>query len=421
MQKKFTNNLLLKIVSVVIAVFVWLIIVNINDPVVVRSYNVPVTIQNGAYIESGGKTYLVDDEQQMATVILKGNSSVVENRLKDIVAVADLTQIVNMDTTPVMVPITATCDRVPAENITVIPKTMAIQIEDVESKDFTISVNVENDKQGKGYEVGTAEAAPEKVTISGPASLIGKIDRVDAPVDASGIKQDTTVTSSLKVIDKNQDSISDTKMSYLKFDIGEPVVDVHVDLWSVRDEVKLNVNYMGEPAEGYQIGNVSITPSTISVAGTDEALANLAQNGYTIDLPAGAVVVDGQEKDFETKLNLSDYMPDGLRVTNNVKTAIVNMSIIPIGSKQLTLQTKNISVQNLDENLRVVFDTDKIVIGVKADDSTLGALTESAIAMSVDMRDMGTGDYEVPVNIALPAGCELLEPVETLVHVSKLE
>ena len=144
--------------------------------------------------------------------------------------------------------------------------------------------------------MGTAEASPEKVTISGPASLIGKIDRVDAPVDASGIKQDTTVTSSLKVIDKNQDSISDTKMSYLKFDIGEPVVDVHVDLWSVRDEVKLNVNYMGEPAEGYQIGNVSITPSTISVAGTDEALANLAQNGYTIDLPAGAVVVDGQEK-----------------------------------------------------------------------------------------------------------------------------
>ena len=65
-------------------------------------------------------------------------------------------------------------------------------------------------------------------------------------------------------------------------------------------------------------------------------------------------MVDGQEKDFETKLNLSDYMPDGLRVTNNVKTAIVNMSIIPIGSKQLTLQTKNISVQNLDENLRVV-------------------------------------------------------------------
>ena len=93
MQKKLANNLLLKIVSVVIAVIVWLIIANINDPVVVKSYNVPVTIQNGAYIESGGKTYLVDDEQQTATVILKGNSSVVEDRLKDIVAVADLTQI----------------------------------------------------------------------------------------------------------------------------------------------------------------------------------------------------------------------------------------------------------------------------------------------------------------------------------------
>ncbi|MDD4509931.1 MAG: CdaR family protein [Oscillospiraceae bacterium] len=420
MQKKLMNNLLLKIVSIVIALAVWLLIVNINDPLVVKSYSVPVTIQNGAYIESGGKTYRVEEEQQMVTVILKGNSSVVQGRGGDIEAVADLRQIVDMDTTPVMVPVTAACDGVASENITVIPRTMAIKIEDMESRDFTITVNT-TDTPGKGYEVGSAEAKPEKVTVSGPASLIRKIDRVVAEVSTLNLSEDTTKTCKLEVYDKNQDEMLSSQTSYLKFDIGEPVVDVHIDLWSVRDNVSLNVNYVGEPAEGYQVGSVTVTPSTISVAGTDEALGKLSQNRYAINLPEGAVVLEGQDKDFETKLNLSDYMPDDIIVANNVKSAIVNVSIIPIGSKQLTLQTKNINVQNLDNNLRVVFDTDKLVIGVKASDSMLEALTESSVAMTIDMTGMKTGDYEVPVQVELPLGCELLNSVKTLVRVSQLE
>lgn len=420
MRKKLMNNLLLKIVSIVIALVVWLLIVNINDPVMIKSYPVPVTIQNGAYIESGGKTYRIEEEQQTVTVILKGNSSVVQGRGGDIEAVADLRQIVDMNMTPVMVPVTATCEGVPSENITVIPKTIAIKIEDVESRDFTITVNTINNP-GRGYEMGTAEAKPEKVTVSGPASLIRKIDRVAATVDISSLTEDTTKTVKLDVYDKNQEVISAAQMSYLKFDIGEPVVDVHLDLWSVRDNVSLNVDYIGQPADGYQVGSVTVIPSTISVAGTDEALAKLAQDRNTIKLPEGAVVVDGQDKDFEIKLNLSDYMKDGIIVANKVKDAIVNVNIIPVGSKEVTLQTKNIVVQNLDTNLRVVFDTDKLIVGVKASDSMLEELTETAVSMSIDMTDMKTGDYEVPVQIGLPPGCELLEPVNTLVHVSKLE
>ena len=114
-------------------------------------------------------------------------------------------------------------------------------------------------------------------------------------------------------------------------------------------------------------------------------------------------------------------MKDGIIVANKVKDAIVNVNIIPVGSKEVTLQTKNIVVQNLDTNLRVVFDTDKLIVGVKASDSMLEELTETAVSMSIDMTDMKTGDYEVPVQIGLPPGCELLEPVNTLVHVSKLE
>lgn len=420
-KKKLTNNLLLKILSLAIALAIWLLVANINDPVVVTSYDVPVTIQNSAYLESGGKTYQVLEQQQMVTVILRGNSSVVENRTGDIQAVADLTQIVDMDTTPVMVPVTATCDRVAAEDISVVPAAIGIEIEDMVSKDFTITVTAGDTTPSADYEVGTMEANPEKVTITGPESLIDKIDRVMAEVNTTPMNEDTTITSRLIIYDKNQDALDETEMNYLKFDIGQPVVDIHVDLWRVRGDIQLAVNYSGSPAPGYQVGDVTITPSTISVAGTDEALAQLAVEGNTIEIPADAVVLDGQDSDVETRLTLSEYMPDDLVVANNVETAIVNVSIIPEGSQEFRVATRDITIENLDDKLRLVFDTDSVTVRVRETGGQINDLTADEISLSADMKGRGAGDYEIQLEADLPDGYELLAPVKTLVHVSELE
>ena len=420
-KKKLTNNLLLKILSLAIALAIWLLVANINDPVVVTSYDVPVTIQNSAYLESGGKTYQVLEQQQMVTVILRGNSSVVENRTGDIQAVADLTQIVDMDTTPVMVPVTATCDWVAAEDISVVPAAIGIEIEDMVSKDFTITVTAGDTTPSADYEVGTMEANPEKVTITGPESLIDKIDRVMAEVDTTPMNEDTTITSRLIIYDKNQDALDETEMNYLKFDIGQPVVDIHVDLWRVRGDIQLAVNYSGSPAPGYQVGDVTITPSTISVAGTDEALAQLAVEGNTIEIPADAVVLDGQDSDVETRLTLSEYMPDDLVVANNVETAIANVSIIPEGSQEFRVATRDIAIENLDDKLRLVFDTDSVTVRVRETGGQINDLTADEISLSADMKGRGAGDYEIQLEADLPDGYELLAPVKTLVHVSELE
>ena len=403
-KKKLTNNLLLKILSLAIALAIWLLVANINDPVVVTSYDVPVTIQNSAYLESGGKTYQVLEQQQMVTVILRGNSSVVENRTGDIQAVADLTQIVDMDTTPVMVPVTATCDRVAAEDISVVPAAIGIEIEDMVSKDFTITVTAGDTTPSADYEVGTMEANPEKVTITGPESLIDKIDRVMAEVDTAPMNEDTTITSRLIIYDKNQDTLDETEMNYLKFDIGQPVVDIHVDLWRVRGDIQLAVNYSGSPAPGYQVGDVTITPSTISVAGTDEALAQLAIEGNTIEIPADAIVLDGQNSDVETRLTLSEYMPDDLVVANNVETAIANVSIIPEGSQEFRVATRDITIENLDDKLRLVFDTDSVTVRVRETGGQINDLTADEISLSADMKGRGAGDYEIQLEADLPDG-----------------
>ena len=59
MKGKLTNNLALKLVSVVVAFLIWATVVNISNPEVIRSKTVPVTILNGKLLTNAGKTYTV--------------------------------------------------------------------------------------------------------------------------------------------------------------------------------------------------------------------------------------------------------------------------------------------------------------------------------------------------------------------------
>ena len=57
LRQGLKNNWTLKLASVAIAFLIWLVIGNINDPVIQKVYSsIPVTITNGSYIESRGMT-----------------------------------------------------------------------------------------------------------------------------------------------------------------------------------------------------------------------------------------------------------------------------------------------------------------------------------------------------------------------------
>ena len=52
-----TNNLVLKISSLAIAFLVWIIVINVSNPIVTRNTNVPLSVVNANIITDAGKTY----------------------------------------------------------------------------------------------------------------------------------------------------------------------------------------------------------------------------------------------------------------------------------------------------------------------------------------------------------------------------
>lgn len=420
MKEKLTNNLSLKILSLIVAILVWLLVINVDNPIVTRSFVVTdVQLLNEAYIDADGKMCMRDDEQEPIRVTVKAQRKVLDDlSVMDIRAVADLQQAVSLDTNPVMVPISVTIGRIPSENIQVNPQNLSLHIEDKETQEFVVNVAVgNNSKPEKGYEIGTLESSPEKIRITGPTSLINKIDKVTASIDVNGATSDVVKEREVTVIDKNGEEFSAQDMSYLNVS----KVYVTARLWKVRTDVKISAECSGTSADGYQVESVTTTPNVISVSGSDEALAALAEQGNIVSIPAEVIDISGKSKDYEEKVKISDYLPEGLKLINDSSADVfVHVNILPEGSTVCEIPTKNIKVEDMPDGMQVTFDAAQIEVRVKKTEEDLENLNEKEIKASINLKDTEEGVYEIPVDISIPNGYELVDEVTADIEVSKI-
>lgn len=419
MKEKITNNLLLKILSLIIAFLVWLIVVNADNPIMTESFVVSdVQLLNEAYIDADGKMCMQDEEQDPIRVTIRAERKVLDRiSASDIRAVADLQQAVSLDTDPVMVPITAVCAGIAPEDIQVTPQNLSLHVEDKDTQEFVVNVTTNNTRPDRGYEVGTLSSNPEKIKITGPISLINKIDRVNAAIDVSDASEDVTEETEVTVIDKNGEVFSDTDMAYLNVS----KVYVTARLWEVRSDVRIRAEYSGTAAEGYEAESITTTPNVITVAGSTSALEALEEQNNTIWIPADAVDISGEKSDYEEKINISDYLPEGLKLTaDSSEDLFIRVNILPEGSSVCEVPTKNIIVENAPDTMQVAFDTAMIEVRVKKNSEDLEDLTEKEIQASIDLEDIEEGSHELPVEIRLPEGYELVDEVTTGVEVSRI-
>lgn len=246
--------------------------------------------------------------------------------------------------------------------------------------------------------------------------MIQKIDKVIATVNLDGKTEDSMLLADLKIIDKNQEELKPRQMEYLKFNNTDQSVSVSVDLWKVKNDIKLNAGYVGYTASGYKVEKITLTPSDLTVAGTDEALQELANSGNTITIPDSYIDVSGRNDDFETKIDISDVLPGDIKLTDGSNsTVIASVSILPQNSQEYSISTLNIETQNVGKGLRAVFETDSIQVRVRESFKELSQLKDTDIKASIDCSGRKEGTYTIPVKIVLPTGYELVSDVSTVV------
>lgn len=410
---KLTKNLGLKIMALIFAIFLWLIVVNIDDPVESSTFRgISVTIQNEEIVTNQGKIIQILDDTQTVSVSVKAKRSVLAKITSSkITATADMSDMELNSLVPITVSIQGYEGSYTAEAI---PHNLHVKTDDKTKHTFPITVSASGTPRD-GFVVGTMTTNPAEVTIRGPQSLINTIDKAVAKVDVSGLSVSSDLDAQLTLYDVNGNPID---QSQLTINLGDQGITVSVQMLDTKD-VPLKFDVSGTPADGYIYTGLVSEPESVEVCGTTDALEGFDE----LDIPASAIDVTEATEKFQTTVSIQEYLPDGISlVDENSNMVVVNVSIDQAGVRTIELATESVKVNNLADNLKVTFvsDTD-IELQFSGPKDVLDKL-DIKDAVSVDLKSYTKpGVFDVPLDIGVISGVQSLSQQTVKVTLTEKE
>ncbi len=413
MKKKLTNNIGLKILAVVASTLLWLVVVNIDDPVNTRNFSsIPVEVINGDTITKEGKVYEILDGSDTISVMVTAKRSILDELSRDnIKATADMMDMTFMDTVAIDVKSNRYSDKI--ESITPKTKNLKVQIEDLARKQFSIEVDTTGTPE-QGYTLGDVETNVNVVSVSGPVSIISRIVRVAAEVDASGLRRDISTDEALVMFDASGDVVESDM-------ITSSVQSVHVDIAMLQTkDIPLLFNATGMTTSDYGMtGVVDASPATVTIAGRGSSFTGME----SISIPAEDLPVAGATADVEETINIRKYLPKDVALANPEfdGNVAVTVYVAPLQIKEINIPTDNITFSNIPEgyeavltdiggvlamNVKGLGDTFAVLDG----STTLGVIDVSAVLPEISEEQTYTGFYTGQVTCVFPTGISMAEP-----------
>lgn len=408
MKNKLFSNLGLKLLSVILGFIVWLVVLNLDDYAVTRRINnIPVEILNENAITDQNQLFDIT-EGETVDIIVKGRRSIVnELVVSDFKATADLSKLSLTNA----VPITITTVNESLENslsITMVNSVLVIELEEEETISLPVMVAA-NGTVEEGYTVGAAVATPNLITVSGAASVVNSIDRVEVQVDVSGRNADVSATCSPVFYDKNNEVIPENK---IECEVG--TVDVTVPIYRTKT-VALKLSTVGAPEDMYEITDIECAPDKIMIGAPANVLSRISE------IKIDDLDVEGCTEDIETTIDIVRYLPENVVLADGNDTISVRIIVKRNINKSISLTASDITIKNQEPDtlydITMPANSNVIIRGLSDE---ISGITADDLGIVIDAAELEYGENQVTLHIADGENFTVDNTVEITVSVYKM-
>lgn len=400
MKEKIFNNFSLKILSILCAIVLWAVIVNIYDPTTsVTISNVNVELINTESLTDKDYTYEVIDGSKISVYLSGPKSIITDIKSSDIVATADLSQITAF-ADYVDIDVKVIKDGREITNIEVTPRTTAVRlsIENRLTKEFTVTPELTG-SVAEGHVLSNLNVSPNIIKITGASSLVESINSVKALCDVSGANSDISGRAKLVAYDSDGNVISGENLTFSRNE-----VDFTASVSASKVVPVKSGGTSGTVRDGYMIMGVELSFDSVELTGDIDVLNGISE----IVIPASAVNVDGLSASRSYTVWISDYVDSGVNVKSE-NTLVINVKIADINSREISFDTSRIRFDNLKSGCRVVIeDGQTIPVVVSGDAELLAGITEEDITAVSNLAALSEGQHTVFVNFTVPDGCSVI-------------
>ena len=392
--KRLMNNIGLKLLALFLAVGLWMAVVNIDNPVVRKTMTVSVTMKNQDYITSMGKYLDTLGDSNTITFSYTTTRSVWQNiSASDFSATADLQKIEAKESGDYRVPVNVVATR-NASQITIETKQIYLDValEDLAKHQFQIKANTSG-TVAAGCALGAVELdSANVIQVSGPASVINRIDTVVATVNVEGMSTDVTDYAVPVFYDVNGEVIDTTKLEK-----SVENVKITAQILDTKD-VQLMLSTMGNVADGYQLVDVYCNPIAVRVKGLSSTLNTLDR----IVIPAEVLDLTGATKTIEKTIDISSYLPNGVSLVISSDAKVnVTAEIEKIETKEFRVPVANIASTGMKAGYQLSYTERYLTVYVSAGKTALGHLNVADIKGIINVENLGEGLHLVAVDFPL--------------------
>ncbi len=392
MRKKILNHLDLKLLSLIIAILIWIVVANVDNYKTTKQITgIEIEFTNGSAITEKNKVYEVP-EGTTIDVVVKGPRSVVEGLTKDdFKAVADLSKM--SITNAVSVEVSAVRSSVEKE-VTIVYSNNAINVavEDKVEKQLPITVKTSGNV-ADGYAISNKTAAPNLITIKGAESIVNTISEVYVDVDVSNANKDIVAYGEPVFVDYAGKTIESEKFEY-----DVKTVEVSIEVKKTK-ELRVKVATSGDVRDGYQISSIDYQPTSIVVVGNAEDLAKIDE--VLID----DVDVTNASSDMETSVALAEYLPSEISIADGTEEIMIKVMIEQLQEKTIDIENDDINIVGKKDGYTYTFtNKDGLEIKVKGLKDKLRDIKVANMLPSIDVSEYGTGKYTFTVSLKEDSG-----------------
>ena len=405
-MKKWVNNwfrkdLKTKILSVLIAIFTWIIVSNLTNPMVSRTFNnIPVTILNEDFLEENDYT-LKNALRNYVDVTIRGRQETVDKvKTTDFVATVDYSQITSVnDRALELTKLDCLKNGVVIESYT--PTSIPIQL--ARNKIGTFEVVLENKSTMKpGYVLLNTTLSQETMQIFGEESKISSVDSIKAVLELKDLDRDTTKQVQCKVYDKAGKEIPEFGKNL--------TVGVKVE---VAKEVPISLVTRGRLAADYIETSRLISPEKVLVRGATEAMEAVR------DIKTEKVEIDTSDSNYTASFAL--VVPEGLELVNSPDEITVNINIEKLVVRNIEFRSNDINILNARNDATLVYEiiSDRLVLQFKGRQAEVNAIRAESLRPAVDVSGLSEGTHRLQLSINVPSQAKLLQTVYADVKISK--
>jgi YbbR domain-containing protein len=415
-QEMITKDLGWKLLSVVIAVVLWFMVINLEHPIESRSYTQSIVFENIDSLTNQGLTLRNPDELENLKITIKVKAQRTElDRLNQhkhqIKAWIDLGNIVNAQGGMVVnLPVQVKLPESAGTGFEIISRTPSILTVSLERL-ISVQKTIEPEFTGttaQGYVLTDISLSPETVQVTGPEYLINQITAVKANINSTELQESTATTVVPLAYDAQGNVIN-------KVQISPAQVTASLGVYHM-DTLSLFASTNGEVRQGYVVEKISCSPSTVEIIGSKEALSQYKQ----MVLPP--IDITDATRTVVKTFSLRNLLPDGILLkSDNSGLVQVTIEVNPESKKQWKIPVDNIVLTGKNTELyEYHFEQDTFTLEAAGSAAQINAVSPEKLTAVVNVSNVSLGRHTLQIAVDLPEGIRISGAIpETTITISE--